>query len=314
MQAVKVFMGVFGLLLVFALAQDKQPTVWTNAELEAAIAESIEQGKPVTLPAKIVLDKTVQLGLGSSIRFEGAGGKLMNYNQANVKRTGGTRIYWRGPVDQPVFVTAGVGNEWNGIAFVLDNPTSACIHVVKGAGLGSGKHTIESCSFLENPITPNRSLAVAMGVTIGDGNCDETIIRECISIDMKGLFESRNSQSVGNKFYGNLTVRNQIVWNCPAGGKSFVFGHSSVRDKTVLKLGQQGSGNNNFAIYGLSVDSAAPDNWTLIDNPFGRSVFVTIEGHLSSQSGGSRQALIKNDNALFDLAKLAGVKATQGAE
>lgn len=315
MQVLTGSMCVFGLLLLIALAQEKQPTIWTNAELEAAITQSIAQGKPVTLPAKIILDKTVHLGLKSSIRFVGGGGTLINYNQASVKgRTGGTRIFWKGPVDQPIFMTAGVGNEWSGIAFILDNPTSACIHVVKGSGLGTGKHLVDSCSFLENPLNKQSSVGLLMGVTVGDGNCDESTLRNCVAVDMKSMFRSVNNQSVGNRFYGNFSNRNLVAFDFVAGGKVAVFGHSSVRDQTVLKLGQQGSGNNNFCIYGLSVDAAAPAGWLLIDNTLARDIFVTIEGHLSSQAGGSRMELIKNDNPLFDLAKLAGVKATNGQQ
>lgn len=303
------FIAGLGVGFILTRPESKPEIVWTNVELENAIAESIADGTPVELPTRTVLTSTVHVGLGSSVRFQGSGGRLINYNLANSVRTGGSRIYWKGPADQPIFVTAGVGNEWNGITFVLDNPTSACIQVMKGAGLGSGKHVIDSCSFLENPLYNNQSVGVVMGVTIGDGNCDETTIKESVFVNTKSMFESKNHQSVGNKLFGNQTIRNQVAINCMAGGKMAVFGHSSVRDQTILRLGEQGSGNNNFVVYGLSVDAAAPDGWLLIDNPLRRNVFVTMTGHLSSQAGGPRSELVRNDNANFNLTGLAGVQA-----
>jgi hypothetical protein len=304
----------FVVALVVALASNQTPRVWNNAELEAAITAAMEQGTAVELPAKVILDKTVHIGLRQNLRFQGGGGTMMNWNQANNARCGGTRIFWRGPSTDPVFVTAGVGIEWDGIAFVLDNPTSACVHVIKGAGLGSGKHVIESCSFLENPANRQRSVGVLLGVTIGDINCDETTMRDCRSIDMRHMFMSANSQSVGNRFYNNLSNRNLAVFNFAAGGKSFIFGHSCVHDNTFLRLGQQGGNNAYISVEGLGVDSGAPDNWKLIDNPFRKSVRVPVSGQISGKAAKPRAELISGDNQFIDLANLAGVLTTNGQE
>lgn len=295
---------------------------WTQHRFEAEIADAVAECRPVRVPGVVVLERSIDLRRMSGLRFQGTG-MILNHGvwRGNDNfPNAATRIVWRGPPDQAIFVTAGTGNIWDGITFILDRPARACIHVVKASGIGSGKHRIVNCAFIENPAYRHSTVAVMAGTNIGDANCDCLAIAGCVAVDTRSLFMSHNHQSLCHTFTGNQTIRNACSIDLSAGGKHAVYAHACVTDGVFLRLGQQGSNNNRIEVSGLSVDNQIPNDadgnptFLLIDNLLNKRVHVTISGKLSGRAAGSRGERVCNDQPTFDLSGLTGILPVPGAQ
>ncbi len=271
--------------------------------------QSLPVGSPIYVET-IVLTSTWDLRNESGLDIRGAGGQIINYSLRN-KDTRfpdrASRIIWRGPADQPVIRTSGVGNHFEALTFIFETPAIAGIHIVDAQGLGSGKHVIERCSFIENPANRRQTPGVLLG---GDTNrnADCTTLRDCIAVDCASLVRITQSQSVGVQTANCQTIRCGTAFDFQASGKFIAFGHRSVADHCVLRIGTAGSNVNHYEIYGLSVDSQAPDTFVLIDNTQNKNATVIVTGKLSGSASRPRADLVCNDRETFDLRGLAGVR------
>lgn len=303
-------------LLLLISPQDPLNTAWDNVTLAANIEAAIHAGRPVVLPKVTILTDTVDLRRISGLKFQGAG-QLYNYPQYRVSDPpiAAPVIVWRGPPDKPVFLTAGIGCSWEGVNFVFESPALAGIQVVKGQGIaGGGKHVIDRCSFLQNREHSQKTIGILCGTAVGDSHCDCLTIRSCIAVDCKSLLTTLNNMSLNHALYGNLTVRCETALNFEAGGKVSVFGHGSVSDLCVLQLGRQGSNNNSFEIYGLSVDAQVPADFVLVRSRLRpHAQYVTISGKLSGSAQKTAEELLDflGPTLYVDLSRLSGVRASQ---
>lgn len=271
--------------------------------------QSLPVGSPIYVET-IVLTSTWDLRNESGLDIRGAGGQIINYSLRN-KDTRfpdrASRIIWRGPADQPVIRTSGVGNHFEALTFIFETPAIAGIHIVDAQGLGSGKHVIERCSFIENPANRRQTPGVLLG---GDTNrnADCTTLRDCIAVDCASLVRITQSQSVGVQTANCQTIRCGTAFDFQASGKFAAFGHRSVADKKILTVNAAGSNVNHYEIYGLSVDAQAPDDFVVIDNQLGKAMSVVITGKLSANAARPRADLVCNDVAGINLSGLVGVK------
>lgn len=286
------------------------PHTWSQEQFEAEIAAAAQACRPVQLPARVILTTTVDLKRTSGLTIRG-NGRLFGYPSGQPKQSA-AQIIWRGPPDEPMIRTAGIGLVFESVAFVFENPATAAVHVVNSQGIaGGGKHVFRDCSFVERKDHARQSVAILCGVNPRDHHCDALVIQSCIAVDCRALLETRNDSSVGHMLFGNHTAGCDAVIDAKAGGKISVFGHASVIDRVLLRITRAGSNVNDFTIAGLSVDAQAPSDFLLIDNALNRRSAVRISGKISGPVPRTRADLICNDQPTFDLTALAWLEAAQ---
>jgi len=289
------------------LSQETEPVVveevvWGNLELSNAIAKAIQDKKSIVLPKKIVLTETVDLRRFCGLKFEGSG-KLYNDMPDNaIAPVGCPVIEWNGPEDQPIFKIAGISNVFTG--FHVKGRCRAVFHVVKGAGIGSGKHVFQDIS------ADGVGYLVEAGTSINDGNCDILAIYNCIVVRSYGVLRTNNNQSMGH------ILRNIITHNCDtcldikAGGFISVEGWTSSVDKTILNLGLLGRNNGYIDIQNIKIDSQSEATvWQLIKGQSNSSCSVYISGLIGSRASRTLEELVSIfPSTKVNLEKLAGIK------
>lgn len=286
--------------------QDPQPEVtfevWDNTILNSKIEEAIITKQPIQLPKKIVLNETVNLRKISGLKFIGAGKLYTNMPDNSIAPVGCPVIEWAGPEDQPIFKMAGISNVFEG--FHVTGKCSSVFHVIKGSGIGSGKHTFQHISAV------GVGYLVEAGEATNDGNCDVLAIYDCIVNSSAGLLRTNNSQSMGH------TIRNVITHNCEicldirAGGFISAEGWISSFDKLILNLGFLGRNNGYIDIQNIKIDSQSElTQWKLLQGQPNSSCSVYISGLVGSRASRIISDVVAVYSATrFDLSKLAGLK------
>lgn len=280
------------------LAQDigvvaTEKTEWNDLDLANAITKAIQDKKSIILPKKIVLTETVNLRKISGIKFEGAGKLYTTMPDNAIAPVGCPIIEWKGPEDKPIFRMEGIGNVFEG--FHVTGKCRSVFHVVKGNGIGSGKHTFQNISAV------GVGYLVEAGELIGDGNCDVLAIYDCIVNSSTGILRSNNNQSMGH------TIRNVITHNCDvcldirAGGFVNVDGWTSSFDKLILNLGLLGRNNGYINIENIKIDSQSEaTQWRLVQGQPNSSCNVYISGLIGNRAS----RIVSEVTSIFSVTKL----------
>jgi len=252
--------------------------MFNQSDLSAAIKEAELTRSPVQLVGgPIVVTDTIDIGKINGLKMTGASSMM-----GRAKPSATVEMIWNGPPDKPMFRSMGSGLNIGGFHIHLASPVNGVFQFVDQPKFADGKAVIEDISVTCADHARGYDFVIA-GETKFDGHCDQiAIIRPRLQF-ARSILSTRNDQSMGHVIDSPHTLLCECGLDLQYGGIVYVSGiWTTIKDRCLVKLGDQGRNNCLVVVNMLKIDSQTSE----------------IPGEFALVSGGSAGTLVKFNDGL----------------